>query len=106
LDEKKNEVWLTLAYDLGPQYRFLKLNVKGLDLEGEPAIRKIYKPKPGDPFDPDYPEAFLRQVRDARMFDFLGKTRADVKLDDEKHTAEVTLDFKGEEIPDKKKRPF
>ncbi len=106
LDDGKKEVWLSLNYDLGPQYRFLKLNVKGLDLEGEPAVRKVYKAKPGDPFDPEYPDEFLKMVRSSGMFDFLGATKAEIRYDDREYTAEVTLDFKGEELPGKKKRPF
>lgn len=106
LDEQKEEVWLSLTYDLGPRYVLDRLNIVGLDLESEPVIRKMYKQKPGDPFDADYPNEFLNQVRAQQIFDFLGETKADVKLDEKEARAEVTLIFKGEEVKGKRKRPF
>jgi hypothetical protein len=70
------------------------LDIKGLDLIGEPAIRKIWGLKPGKPFNAEYPDYFLNNVREQGLFDGLKQTRAETKLDDKALTADVTLYFK------------
>jgi len=94
--------------DEGPQYVFGNLNVEGLDLNGESAIRKIWTHKPGSPYNPEYPEYFLRYVREEGMFDNLGETHADTRINDQTHTVDVTLMFKYGAPAVKKKdaRPF
>ena len=86
---------VVVALDAGPQFTLGKLDIVGLDLLSEPAIRKMWGLKPGNPFDPGYPDAFLKRVRDEDMFDNLGKTRAETKLDESTHTVDVTLYFPG-----------
>jgi hypothetical protein len=51
--------------------------------------------KPGKPFNPDYPDMFLKTVKEEGLFDNLGKTKADVKINEQDHTADVTLTFGG-----------
>jgi len=51
--------------------------------------------KPGNPFNPDYPDLFLTRVREQGLFDNLGKTKAESKINDRDHTADVTLTFAG-----------
>ena len=42
-----------------------------------------------------YPNHFLDRIRQEGLFDNLGKTKADVKVDDAKHVVDVTLTFGG-----------
>src|SRR5262249_38314434 len=79
--------------ELGPQYAFGKLVIEGLDLHGEAAVKKIWTMKEGRPFNADYPDYFLQQVREQGLFDDLGKTRSSVKVDEQTHVADVTLYF-------------
>ena len=53
-------------------------------------MRRIWIVKPGDPFNPDYPELFLKRVREQGLFDDLGETKSDVHLNEQAHTAEAT----------------
>ena len=56
-----------------------KLNMKGLDLDGEAEMKRIWSLKPGDAFNPENTDHFLQTVREENMFDHLGKTKADTK---------------------------
>lgn len=105
LNDEKKTVQIFVDVDPGPQYRFGKLTVKGLDIETEPVIRKLWALKPGDPFRGGYPDLFLNQIRDRGIFDNLGETKAEVKPDDTTLTVDVTLTFKGEPPKPKQKRP-
>lgn len=80
----------------GTQYRFRKLEVKGLDLITEPVIRKLWALKEDQPFRNSYPQYFLDRVRADGIFDDLGETKFEVKLDDAAGAVDVTLFFKGE----------
>ena len=94
IDDAKKIVDLTLRIDEGQQYLFGKLNIDGLDLNGESAIRKMWTHQPGTPYNPDYPDYFLRYVHDEGIFDNLGDTRAETKIDDKTRVVDVTLYFK------------
>jgi hypothetical protein len=89
--------------DRGSQFTLRKLDIQGLDLIGEPAIRKMWKIEPGQPFQDGYPEAFLSRVREEGIFDNLGKTRAESNIDEATHTVDVTLFFSGAGTPTKGK---
>ena len=65
------------------------------DLDSEAEINRIWTMKPGKPFNPDYPDLFLTRVRDEGLFDNLGKTKAESKINEQDHTADVTLTFTG-----------
>jgi len=95
IDDAKKTVDVTVTVDAGPQYKMGTLEVKGLDLTAESEIRKIWMVKEGGPFDPDYPNFFLKRVKDDGMFDNLGGTKADVKRNEKNHTVDVTLTFNG-----------
>jgi hypothetical protein len=73
-----------------------KLNIVGLDLNGEFEIKRIWTMKEGGPFNADYPELFLTRVREEGLFENLGKTKSDFKINARDHTADVTLTFAGE----------
>ena len=64
-----------------------------LDVISEPAIRKMWGVKEGKPFDADYPDYFLAQIREQGLFDDLGATRSEPKVDEDKHLVDVTLNF-------------
>jgi len=102
-DDTAHKVDLTIRVEPGPKYTFGKLDIQGLDLVTEPDIRKMWGIKSGEPFDADYPNYFLAQVRDEGVLDNLGATKAVQKPDDQLHTVDVTLYFKGE--PPKPKEP-
>ena len=93
---------VALNIDPGPQFTMGKLEINGLDITSEPAIRKIWGLRPGVPVQPDYPDSFLKNVRDEGLFDNLGKTRAETKIDDKSQTVDVTLYFAGAGPPAKK----
>jgi outer membrane protein insertion porin family len=93
IDDKKKVVDLGLRPELGPQFLFGTLTIEGLDIHGEAAIRKMWGIKEGKPFDADYPDYFLEQIRQQGLFDDLGKTRSESKVNEESHLVDVTLNF-------------
>ena len=103
-DDKNLAVNLIYAIAPGPLYTFQTLEVHGLDIESEPEIRKLWAPKPGKPFNPDYPEFFLSKVRDMSMFDNLGTTHSTFQADDATHAVTVKLYFKGAAAEAEKKK--
>ena len=62
IDDPKKIVNLVLKIDEGPQFVLGTLNVEGLDLNGEAAIRKMWTHQGGTPYNPDYPE-YLPEAR-------------------------------------------
>jgi outer membrane protein insertion porin family len=95
IDEENKTVELLITVYPGPLYKMGSLAIAGLDMESEPAIRKMYAIKEGEPFRDGYPDTFLRLIRERRVLDFLGETKADLKIDDKTATVNVTLTFKG-----------
>jgi outer membrane protein insertion porin family len=95
IDDTAKKVHLALQIQDGPRYTMGKLEIQGLDIISEPAIRKMWATKPGQPFNADYPNHFLDVVRQEALFDDLGETKAVIKTDDEAHIVDVTLIFKG-----------
>lgn len=96
LDLGKNAVDLTFHIDAGPQFSMGKLDMKGLDLEGEAEIKRIWTLTEGKPFNPDYPDFFLNRIKEGGLFDHLGATKADIKPDEKRHVADVMLTFGGD----------
>ena len=94
-DDKDDTVNLAYSITPGPVYTFQTLEVHGLDIESEPAIRKLWAPKPGKAFDPAYPELFLTRVREMGLFDNLGSTRSTFTPNESSHTVIVSLFFGG-----------
>ena len=98
-DEAKKIVDLTIRLEPGPLYTMGKLTITGLELEGESAIKRLWTLAPGKPFNPDYPDAFLKTVKEERMFDHLGDAKAATVIDRAAHTVSVTLTFAGPPDP-------
>jgi outer membrane protein insertion porin family len=103
VDDEKHAVNLRYLLEPGPTYTFETLEIHGLDIESEPVIRKMWAEKPGKPFNPDYPEFFLKKVEQAQLFDNLGNTRSDFTPNESTHGVKVDLFFKGSGPGDKKK---
>jgi outer membrane protein assembly factor BamA len=106
IHDREHSVDLSVAVDPGPQYTLGKLEIIGLDLNSEPAIRKMWTIGPGNPFDPAYPDEFLKRVRNEDLFDNLGTTRAETQVNEDSKTVDVKLYFPGAaaEAADKQKR--
>jgi outer membrane protein insertion porin family len=104
IDDKDRKVNLTATIEPGAQYTMGKLEIVGLDLTSEPAIRKIWGLKTGAPFQPDYPDAFLNNIREQDLFDNLGKTKSETSVDEKTRVVDVKLVFSGAG-PEKKKTP-
>ena len=96
-DDDKRVVDVSIDVEAGPQFHMGKLTLVGLDLEGEAEMERIWTMKTGNPFNPDYPDLFLKRVKEEGLFDHLGKTKADAKLNEKAHTADVTLTFSGDD---------
>ena len=93
--DAEKTVDLALRVDAGAQYLMGKLTVVGLDLNGEAEINRTWTIKEGKPFDAEYPDYFLARVRQEVMFDNLGETAPETKVDQQKHAVDVTLRFAG-----------
>lgn len=93
-DDEKKTVEFYLVVTTGPEYKFGKLTVHGLGLDGEAAIRKMWGLKPGDSFPKGYGDYFLGKVKEEGIFDNLGDTKAEQQIDADMHVVDVTLDFK------------
>ena len=104
VDDGKNVVNVAVRVDAGALYHMGKLTINGLDLSGEAEMKRIWTLLEGKPYNPEYPDLFLKRVREGGMFDGLGLTKADVTVDQKAHTADVTLNFKGAPPVTEKKR--
>jgi outer membrane protein insertion porin family len=104
VDDEERIVDLLLTVEPGPQFTYGKLMIEGLDIIGEPAIRKMWGDRQGKPFDADEPDAFLKDVREQGLFDNLGKTSSSTKINEEAKTVDVTLTFEGTKANNGKER--
>jgi outer membrane protein insertion porin family len=86
---------VALRIDAGPQYTMGKVTFSGLDLNGEAEMNRIWGLKEGKPFNPEYPDVFLQRVKERGLFDNLGQTKAETKVNGKSHTVDVTVTFKG-----------
>jgi outer membrane protein assembly factor BamA len=96
LDDEKKGVELFVDVAPGDRYGFGRLIIKGLDIESEPAVRKRWNLKPGQPYNDSYPAHFLGRLRSDGVFDNLGETKHEIRTDDRTLTVDVTLVFAGE----------
>ncbi len=104
MDETAKTVGLLVKINKGPQYHYGKMTIKGLDLNGEAQIEKLWSGKPGKPYNAEYPDYFLARVKEQGLFDDLGDMKATKKVDDENHIVDITLEFKASPVkPDRRK---
>jgi len=97
IDDAKKTVDVAVHIEAGAQYTMGKLSIVGLDLNGEAEILRIWVMKEGKTLNPEYPDHFLTRIKEEALFEGLGETKADLKVDEKKHTADVTLNFKAED---------
>jgi len=95
IHDDTHTVDLLLTIQPGPQFMFGKLTIQGLDLLTEPTIRKMWGEREGKPFDIEYPDAFLKDIREQDLFENIGQTRAETHIDEASKTVTVTLYFPG-----------
>jgi outer membrane protein insertion porin family len=93
IHENNHTVDALITVTPGPQYHFGKLAIEGLDLLTEPQIRKAWILNPGAPFRPDYPDQFLKDLRNQGVFENLGETRAEKNVNEKAKTVDVKLFF-------------
>lgn len=106
LYDDRQSVEVFVDVDPGPVYTMGRLQIKGLDLESEPVIRKLWAIKPGEPYRGGYAESFVQRIRAMDLFDFLSEIRHEVKVDEKSHSVDVLLTFVGEKPKPAPKRPF
>jgi outer membrane protein insertion porin family len=104
IDDAKKVVDLSLHIEPGSPYITGKLTVTGLDLTGEAEILRIWTLKEGKTFNPEYPDYFLNRIKEQALFEGLGDTKAETKIDAKTHIVDITLVFKPDD-PTKPKRP-
>jgi outer membrane protein insertion porin family len=104
IDDKEHTVDLAVNVDAGPEFKYGALEIRGLDVISEPAIRKMWGAKEGKPFDAEYPDAFLKEVHDQGIFDNLGDTSAQTKVNEDRKTVDVTLIFLGSKPADARRK--
>ena len=68
------------------------------------AVAKLWGEKPGTPFNPDYPEFFLKRVKEQGILDNLSETKSDYSADASTHNVTVYLKFKGGEAKTEEER--
>ncbi|HEY1183516.1 MAG TPA: POTRA domain-containing protein [Bryobacteraceae bacterium] len=101
VDDGHESVDAAVHVEAGPQFTMGKLTVAGLDLEGEAEVFRIWTMKMGKPFNPEYPDYFIGVIRQENIFEHLGKTTAEVKINDKTHTGDVRLVFTAEKPAEK-----
>ena len=94
-DDSKRVVNVTYNVSAGAVYNFQKLDIQGLDVTTEPVVARLWGEKLGKPFNPDYPDFFLKRVQEQGLFDNLADTRSDYTADAASHGVTVHLYFKG-----------
>jgi outer membrane protein assembly factor BamA len=93
INDEKKTVDVYLVPNPGSQYMFGKLTVNGLGLDGVAAIQKMWGVKTGEPYPAEYPDYFLKKVKEDGIFDHLGDSRAEPEINAETHVVNVTLTF-------------
>lgn len=97
VDDSRRAVDVSYTVLPSPVYNFAKLDIEGLDLASAPVIERLWGEKPGNPFNPDYPDFFLKRVEEQGLFDHLSDTSSDYTADPATHNVVVHLYFKGGE---------
>jgi outer membrane protein insertion porin family len=104
VDDSKKTVNVTYNVVAGEPYNFAKLDIQGLDINSRPVIEKLWGEKVGHVFNPEYPEFFLKRVKEQGLFDNLADTHSDYTTDASTHTVTVHLYFKGGKSAEEKDR--
>ncbi len=94
-DDSKRAVDVSYNVAPGGIYNFSKLDVQGLDVTSAPVVERLWGEKQGKPFNPDYPDFFLKRVQEQGIFDNLANTSSDYTADASTHGVTVHLYFRG-----------
>ncbi|MBV9303604.1 MAG: hypothetical protein JOY62_06870 [Acidobacteriaceae bacterium] len=94
-EDGRRVVDVTYNVSPGSVYTFQTLDIRGLDVTTEPVVARLWGEKPGKPFNPDYPDFFLKRVQEEGLFDNLADTTSDYTADPASHGVTVHLYFKG-----------
>ncbi len=106
IDDAAKTVSLTIKTEAGTQFKMGAVKIQGLDIEGEPAVRKLWGMKEGAPYDDTYPQTFLTRIQEDGYFDNLKATRFDHEVNRKNNTVDVTLYFTGGATkPEPKREP-
>jgi outer membrane protein insertion porin family len=95
INDKALTVDLTFKLDCGKRYNMGDLTIVGLDLNSEPAIRKMWGLPQGKPYSGNYPQLFLDEIKSEGLFDNLKSMRYEDHVDKVKGIVSVTLYFVG-----------
>lgn len=93
VNDAAHTVAVTFQLTPGPQFIFHELKIVGLDIETEPAIRKLWGIGAGKPFSVDYPDHFLQRIKEMDLFENLKSTRSETNVNPKDYTVDVTLYF-------------
>lgn len=93
IKEKEKLCDIVYSVETGPQFQFGRLMTKGLDLDGEHEVKRLWGMKPGQVFNADYPDFFLGKLREEGVFDNLQSARAVLAANEKTQTVDVTLVF-------------
>lgn len=85
------DVWFNVSK--GDLYTFGRLDVIGLGLDGEAAIRKMWAVRSGEPFPDGYHDHFVKAVKDEQMFDNLGDIAVTPNINRQRHVVDVAIYF-------------
>jgi outer membrane protein insertion porin family len=99
IDNSTRTVDIWFEVDPGAVYTFGRLEVLGLGLDGEDAIRKLWSVKPGDPFPGAYPDYFVTTLKSENLFDNLGGITATPAIDRQTRVVNVALRFESAPPP-------
>lgn len=104
--EDRNAVELYVDVEPGPVYRMGRLQIKGLDLQSEPVIRKLWAIRPGEPYRGGYAAVFAQRIREMDLFDFLSEIKHEERVEEKSESVDVVLVFVGEKPKPAPRRPF
>ncbi len=93
IDDSSKTVDAWFDVNPGEVYTFGHLEVLGLGLDGEAAIRKLWSVKPGDPFPGGYPDYFVSTVKQQGLFDNLNSITAIPSINRQTRVVDVSLHF-------------
>ena len=95
VDDKALTVDLIFKLVPGTRYTMGEMKITGLDLNSEPFIRKMWGLNTGKPYNSDYAQHFLDEIKSQGLFDNLKSMRFEEDVDKAKATVRVNLIFVG-----------
>jgi len=95
IDDKALTIDLTFKLVPGTRYTMGEMKITGLDLNSEPFIRKMWGLAPGKPYNADYPQHFLDEIKSQGLFDNLKSMRFEEDINKAKAVVSVNLIFVG-----------